>query len=58
MNEDENSYIGFGFFFLFILGIVCFGSFLLYKNHTKKIQNAVTFTNNEVKINDEKKKDK
>lgn len=43
MNEDENSYIGFGFFFLFILGIVCFGSFLLYKNHIKKNSKCSNF---------------
>ncbi len=38
MNEETNSYLGFGYFFLFILVIVVVGSFLVYQEKHEKVK--------------------
>lgn len=58
MNEEGNSYLGFGFFFLFILGIVCVGTFLVYQNYTKKMENKEIVTEEKEKISDKLKIEK
>ncbi len=58
MNEEENSYLGFSFFFLLILGIVCGGTFLIYRNHTEKLENRVMVAEEKEKVSDKLKKEK
>lgn len=55
---DDNNYLGFALFFLFIVLLVVGGSFLLYKNSQEKIKNKSVNDKQEVVISDKYKKEK
>ncbi len=47
MKEESNAYLGFGCFFLFILGIVVVGSFLLYQSKREKVEEQTFYEEQE-----------
>lgn len=58
MDENENSYVGFGLFFLLILSIVVIGTFLIYRSHMDTLQEVFVIDKEENdKLKIEKSKD-
>ena len=47
MKEESNAYLGFGCFFLFILGIVVVGSFLLYQSKRERVEEQMFYEEQE-----------
>ena len=54
MREESNAYLGFGCFFLFILGIVIVGSFLLYQSKREKLEEHTFYEEHDEKHENKK----
>ena len=54
MREESNAYLGFGCFFLFILGIVIVGSLLLYQSKKEKLEGQTFYEEQDVKHENKK----